>query len=159
MNEAKNCIGNVPTENHYGLSVPYARKRPRTQAHADTGDGQEEESMTNSELPSHRNRGKDNKKRGDALIQANAGKLIEMKYMFTNAPARSIASLPTPFKTAIQSSNLWKWERHQGLETTGCLATLFPKDDNEDVSCTFWVGHDDGYHLNDQFELKCVMSS
>lgn len=47
-----------------------------------------------------------------------------MRYMFTNAPTDTISELPEPFKTAIMTSRLWKWERSQGLETTGCLASL-----------------------------------
>jgi len=53
----------------------------------------------------------------------------EMKYMYTNAPASNISKLPEPFRTAVQSSRLWKWERSQeNMETTGCWPSLFPKD-------------------------------
>ncbi|KGQ01386.1 hypothetical protein PAAG_11849 [Paracoccidioides lutzii Pb01] len=34
----------------------------------------------------------------------------------------SILELPEIFRTAAQNSRLWKWERSQELETTGCLA-------------------------------------
>lgn len=82
-----------------------------------------------------------------------------MRYMFTNAPADTISELPEPFKTAIMNSRLWKWERSQGLETTGCLASLFPKDVAQDVSFTFWCDHTDGYCLNNIFQVQHAMSS
>ncbi|OJJ65620.1 hypothetical protein ASPBRDRAFT_49627 [Aspergillus brasiliensis CBS 101740] len=82
-----------------------------------------------------------------------------MKYMFTNAPVDSILVLPEQFKRAIQNSSLWKWERSRQLSTTGCLAVMFPKDDSQDVSFTFWCGHDDGYFLNDLFKVQCALSS
>jgi hypothetical protein len=47
-----------------------------------------------------------------------------MKHMFSNASASSISKLPEPFKTAIQNSRLWKWERTQNMPTTGCWASL-----------------------------------
>ena len=85
---------------------------------------------------------------------------IEMKYMYTNALASNISKLPEPFKTAVQNSQLWKWERsQQELETTGCLAALFPKNDTQDVSFTIWCGHDNGYHLIDVFGLQRAISS
>lgn len=43
-----------------------------------------------------------------------------MKYMYSNAPASKILKLPEPFRTAVQNSRQWKWERNQGLETR-CL--------------------------------------
>jgi hypothetical protein len=83
----------------------------------------------------------------------------EMKYMYINAPASNISKLPEPFRTAVQNSQLWKWERsQQELETTGCWATLFPKGDTQDVSFTIWCGHDDGYYLNDAFKLQRAIS-
>jgi hypothetical protein len=84
----------------------------------------------------------------------------EMKHMFTNAPASKISKLPEPFRTAVQNSRLWKWERSQEeLETTGCWATLFPKDDTQDVSFTIWCGNDDGYHLTTIFGAQRAISS
>ena len=83
-----------------------------------------------------------------------------MKSMYTNAPASNISKLPEPFKTAVQNSRLWKWERSQPeLETTGCIAALFPKDYKQDVSFTIWCGHNDGYQLIDVFGLQHAMSS
>jgi hypothetical protein len=84
----------------------------------------------------------------------------EMKYMYTNAPASNISKLPEPFRTAVQSSRLWKWERSQeNMETTGCWPSLFPKDRTQDVSFTIWYGHDDGYRLNDIFGQQLAISS
>ncbi|PVH92396.1 hypothetical protein DM02DRAFT_278269 [Periconia macrospinosa] len=83
----------------------------------------------------------------------------EMKHMYTNGPASEISKFPEPFKTAIQNSRLWKWERSQELLTTGCWATLFPKGDTQDVSFTIWSSHEDGYHLNDVFGLQHAISS
>ncbi|KAL4950823.1 hypothetical protein BDW69DRAFT_186967 [Aspergillus filifer] len=77
----------------------------------------------------------------------------EMKHMFSNAPASSILQLPEPFKTAIKNSQQWKLERNQNLETTSCLASLFPRSMTQDVSFTIWCGHDDGYLLNDFFHM------
>jgi hypothetical protein len=84
-----------------------------------------------------------------------------MQYMYTNAPANSISELPEPFRTAVESSKLWKWERSQEppLDTTGCLATLFPKDYTQDVSFTIWCGHNDGYRLNHVFGMENAISS
>jgi hypothetical protein len=46
--------------------------------------------------------------------------LTEMKNMYTNVMAGNISKMPEPFRTAVQNSWLWKWERSQGLETIGC---------------------------------------
>ncbi|KAH6692793.1 hypothetical protein BKA61DRAFT_684092 [Leptodontidium sp. MPI-SDFR-AT-0119] len=75
----------------------------------------------------------------------------EMKDMYTNAPASNISKMPEPFRTAIENSRLWKWERRQGLETTGCWPSLFPKDQTQDVSFTIWCGNKDGNRLTDFF--------
>lgn len=77
----------------------------------------------------------------------------EIEYMCTNAPASCIAKLPEPFRTAVQNSRVWKWERSQGLETTGCLTTLFPKSNKHDVTVTIFCGNVNGYVLNDFFGL------
>lgn len=82
-----------------------------------------------------------------------------MKHMFTNAPNTMVMQLPQPFRGAAQNSALWKWERSQGYGTTACVATLFPKDENQDVSFTIWVGHNDGYRLNDIYGVKHALSS
>ncbi|OJD19184.1 hypothetical protein ACJ73_08658 [Blastomyces percursus] len=79
-------------------------------------------------------------------------------YIYTNAPASSIAVLPEPFKTAVQNSKLWIQERRQGLEKTGCLATLFPKDDTQDISLTISCASEDGYRLNSIYGMEVTMS-
>jgi hypothetical protein len=78
----------------------------------------------------------------------------EMSHMYSNAPATIVSILPEPFKSAVMNSRLWKWERCQNMETTGCLASLFPKDDTQDVSFTIWCGHNDGYSLNNVFGVR-----
>ncbi|KAH7393707.1 hypothetical protein BKA64DRAFT_710036 [Cadophora sp. MPI-SDFR-AT-0126] len=83
----------------------------------------------------------------------------EMKDMYTNAPASNISKMPEPFRTAIENSRLWKWERRQGLETTGCWPSLFPKDQTQDVSFTIWCGNKDGERLTDIFGGNVEMSS
>jgi hypothetical protein len=82
-----------------------------------------------------------------------------MKYMYTNAPASSISKFPEPFRTAVQNSRLWKWERSQNMETTGCWPSLFPKDNTQDISFTIWCGNDDGYHLTSFFGSELAIFS
>lgn len=78
-----------------------------------------------------------------------------MKYIYTNTLASNISKLPELFRTAVQNSRLWQWERNQEpeLKTTGCWPSLFPKDRIQDVSFTIWCGQDDGYRLIDIFGL------
>jgi len=83
----------------------------------------------------------------------------EMKHMYTNAPATNISKMPEPFRTAIQNSQQWKSERSQGLETTGCWPSLFPKDDRQDVSFTIWCGNEDGEDLTKFFGAQVEISS
>jgi hypothetical protein len=83
----------------------------------------------------------------------------EMKDMYTNALASNISKMPEPFKTAVQNSRLWKWERSQGLKTTGCWPSLFPKDQKQDVSFTIWCDNEDGEHLTKFFGGQLEMSS
>lgn len=82
-----------------------------------------------------------------------------MKYMYTNAPVEIIKRLPEPFKKAVENSRLWKWERSQAMNRTSCLATLFPKDDTQDVSFTIWCGHKDGYDLSKIYGVQRAISS
>ncbi|PMD61954.1 uncharacterized protein K444DRAFT_359424, partial [Hyaloscypha bicolor E] len=83
----------------------------------------------------------------------------EMKDMYTNALASNISKMPEPFRTAIQNSRLWKWERSQNMERTGCWPILFPKDHTQDVSFTIWCSHNDGYYLTDFFGTQFEISS
>ncbi|KAM5431532.1 hypothetical protein McanMca71_004767 [Microsporum canis] len=82
----------------------------------------------------------------------------EAKYIYSNAPASNIEKLPEPFRTAVRNSKLWEAERRQGLETTGCLATLLPKDDTQDVSLTIWCANEDGYRLHRMYGMEVAMS-
>ncbi|OAF58417.1 hypothetical protein VC83_06543 [Pseudogymnoascus destructans] len=66
----------------------------------------------------------------DALSPSNESR--EMKYMYTNAPASNISNLPEPFRTAVENSRLWKWERSQELVTTGCLANWWCSSPDEE---------------------------
>jgi len=91
----------------------------------------ERENLATDDSPSHENR--------------------EMKDMYTNSPADEISKMPEPFKTAIQNTKQWQWERKKGLKSTGCWATLFPKDESQDVSFTIWCGHGDGESLTQFF--------
>ncbi|KFY65654.1 hypothetical protein V496_02423 [Pseudogymnoascus sp. VKM F-4515 (FW-2607)] len=93
----------------------------------------------------------------DAISPSNERR--EMKYMYTNAPASNISRMPEPFKAAVQNSQLWKSERNQGLETTGCWPSLFPKDNRQDVSFTIWCGNDDGEFLTKFFGGQVEISS
>jgi len=99
-------------------------------------------------------------RRSFEYVQGTANNLpTEMKHMHTNAPASNISKLPEPFRSAVQNSRLWKWERSQNMETTGCWPSLFPKDNRQDVSFTIWCGNEDGYHLSDFFGAELAMSS
>jgi hypothetical protein len=94
-------------------------------------------------------------------VQGIANNLpTEIEYMCTNASASDIEKLPEPFRTYVQNSRLWKWERSQEpeLKTTGCLSTLFPKSNAHDVTVTMFVGHNDGYKLRDFFGLLATSS-
>ncbi|KJZ68049.1 hypothetical protein HIM_12560 [Hirsutella minnesotensis 3608] len=83
----------------------------------------------------------------------------EMKHMYTNGDPDCVDALPEPFKRIIWSSRLWNWERSKGMKTTGCLATLFPKDNTQDVSLTIWCGNYEAYHLNSILGLQLAASS
>lgn len=82
-----------------------------------------------------------------------------MKYMFGNSHMDNIAKLPEPFRSACQTARLWKYERDQGLTTTGVMAACFPKDPTQDVSFTFWCGLEEAYRLNNTFGLQREISS
>jgi len=82
-----------------------------------------------------------------------------MKDMYTNAPASNISKMPEPFKTAIENSRLWKWEKSKSLKTTGCWPSLFLKDYTQDVSFTIWCGNEDGERLTKFFGSELALSS
>ncbi|GMG16928.1 unnamed protein product [Aspergillus oryzae] len=103
-----------------------------------------------SNLPSNRKRGRTKKR----LIFTSTDREKEVKFMFSNAPFEIVDTLPDKLKEAVQASSLWREERNQRRSTTGCLASLFPRDAEQDVSFTIWCGHDQGYDLNNFFQLK-----
>lgn len=84
----------------------------------------------------------------------------EAQSMFSNAPVALIEKLlPRPFREFVMNSEQWKWERSQGYSTTSCVNTLFPLSVGDDVSVTIWVGHNEGYQLNDMFGVtRCFAS-
>ncbi|KAJ5808883.1 hypothetical protein N7474_010152 [Penicillium riverlandense] len=82
----------------------------------------------------------------------------EMQHMYTNSDPACIEKLPESFRTAIRQSRLWKWERSKAMKTTGCLSTLFPMDNTQDVSLTIWCGNVEAYNINDEFELELAAS-
>ncbi|RSL80747.1 hypothetical protein CEP52_017331 [Fusarium oligoseptatum] len=84
----------------------------------------------------------------------------ETQSMFSNAPVDLIETLlPRPFREFVKNSEQWKWERSQGYSTTSCVNTLFPLSVGDDVSVTIWVGHNEGYRLNDMFGVtRCFAS-
>jgi len=79
--------------------------------------------------------------------------------MYTNAPALSIQPMLLSLSTKVSNSGLWKIEREQGLETTACLAALFPKDYMQDVSFTVWCSHDEGYDLINEFGMELALAA
>ncbi|KAL6229868.1 hypothetical protein BDW75DRAFT_234864 [Aspergillus navahoensis] len=83
----------------------------------------------------------------------------EMQHIYTNSDPACINKLPKSFQTAVMQSQLWQWERRRGMETTGCLSTLFPKDNTQDVSLTIWCGNPEAYNINDEFGLQLAASS
>jgi hypothetical protein len=99
-------------------------------------------------------------RRSFEYVQGTANNLtIEMKYIYTNAPASDISKMPEPFRAAIQNGRLWNWERSQNMETTGCWPSLFPKDNTQDVSFTIWCGNKDGHRLAQFFGAQLGISS
>ncbi|KAH1452267.1 hypothetical protein KXW57_003990 [Aspergillus fumigatus] len=125
----------------------------------DSGDVQDGEEDTGSPTTKRRRIGDKHAGAGTEDQAFLPARRREMKYMFSNAPASSISHLPEPFRTAVENSQQWRSERSQNLETTSCLASLFPWDMTQDVSFTIWCGHDDGYHLNSVFGMKREITS
>lgn len=78
----------------------------------------------------------------------------EVEYVFSNMLASNISEMPEPFRSAVERSALWRRERDEGRERTGCLTTIFPKDEEQDVNFSFFCAHEEGYRLNDIFHLK-----
>lgn len=79
--------------------------------------------------------------------------------MYTNGDPKRVEELPEPLKLFIKSSQLWRAEQLRGAVTTECMASLFPKDNKQDVSFTIWGGNDGAYDLNDYFNLQLEVSN
>ncbi|PGH19286.1 hypothetical protein AJ80_04039 [Polytolypa hystricis UAMH7299] len=109
----------------------------------------------NLEPPSQKERGKT---AFNGILGAANDFSTEVKYMYTNAPTSIIEQLPEPLKTAVQNSKQWRDERRRNSKTTGCLATLFPKDDNQDISLTIWCASKEAYRVNSIYGLELVIS-
>jgi len=56
--------------------------------------------------------------------------------MFSKAPTNQILLLGNIVSDAVQTSHHWEMERTLGEETTDCLTTMIPEDQNQDVSIT-----------------------
>jgi hypothetical protein len=136
------------------MPVNHTRKRSRIDADADERNEQFQLVAASRVSPSSERRGKKWKMERKAYAHTTKVPSTVMKHMYSNAPAIIISILPEPFKSAVMNSRLWKWERSQNMETTACLASLFPQDDTQDVSFTIWCGHNDGYFLNNVFGVQ-----
>jgi len=84
---------------------------------------------------------------------------LEIQYMFSKAPTNQIPLLGNLLSDAVQTSHHWEMERTLGEEMTDCLTTMIPKDQNQDISITLWVGLEAGLRLNDIFNLRPTWSS
>lgn len=79
--------------------------------------------------------------------------------MYSKSPADHIPKLRDLIIDAVQTSRQWKTEREAGELTTDCLTTMIPKDINEDISITLWVGQSAGLALLDVLKLQPTWSS
>lgn len=82
-----------------------------------------------------------------------------IQYMFSKAPTDQIPLLGNLVSDAVQTSHHWEMERTLGEETTDCLTTMIPQDQNQDISITLWVGREAGLQLNNIFNLRPTWSS
>jgi len=65
-----------------------------------------------------------------------------------------IENLPEPFRTGMQTSNLWRKEKERGgLAVTNCLSMYMPKKDNEDALIVLRIGHGYGWNIFNLFGL------
>lgn len=64
--------------------------------------------------------------------------------MFSKAPTKQIPLLGNLVPDAVQTSHHWEMERTLEEETTDCLTTIVPQDQNQDISITLWVGREAG---------------
>ena len=85
--------------------------------------------------------------------------MIEIQFMFSKAPTSQIPLLTNFLLDAIQNSVQWKKERELGESTTDCLTTMIPKDPDQDISISLWVGRVEGYQINDMIMLQRTWSA
>lgn len=79
--------------------------------------------------------------------------------MFSKAPVGLIPLLSDLIPNAVQTSHLWRTERAAGEPRTDCLTTMIPRDENEDISITLWVGQQAGMELLNVLRLQPTWSS
>ncbi len=79
--------------------------------------------------------------------------------MFSKAPTDRIPLLGKLLSDAVQTSYQWKMERELAEQTTDCLTTMIPKDQNQDISITLWIGQETGDQMIDAFKLRPTWSS
>lgn len=79
--------------------------------------------------------------------------------MFSKAQTSQIPLLGDLLSDAVQTSHHWEMERRLGEPTTDCLATMIPKDQNQDISITLWVGQETGFRMRTVFNLQPTWSS
>jgi hypothetical protein len=60
--------------------------------------------------------------------------------------------IPEPFRTAIETSKLWRQEKERGgLEVTNCVTFDFPETYNEDVIVKLRINYDSGFDMSNLF--------
>ncbi|KAF2448820.1 hypothetical protein P171DRAFT_353705 [Karstenula rhodostoma CBS 690.94] len=83
----------------------------------------------------------------------------QIQYMFSKGPRHLITDLESPLYDAIRTSNQWELEERLGEETTECMSTLVPRDENEDISITLWVGRREGLRQINKFNQQRTWSA
>ncbi|KAH7378965.1 hypothetical protein BKA64DRAFT_648391 [Cadophora sp. MPI-SDFR-AT-0126] len=89
--------------------------------------------------------------------RVQTGRQIER--MYSNGPISQVSSFGELLSNAIQSSNQWKKERELGESTTNCWTTMIPRDPNQDISITIWLGRKDGHRVNVALMVEPTWSS
>lgn len=85
--------------------------------------------------------------------------IIEIERMYSNGPIGLVSFFGELLSNAIQSSRQWKNERALGESTTNCWTTMIPKDPNQDISITMWLGRKDGYRVIEALMVEPTWSS
>lgn len=84
---------------------------------------------------------------------------IEIERMYSNGPICQVSMFGELLSNAIQSSHQWRKERGLGESTTNCWTTMIPRDPNEDISITIWLGRRDGHRVNTALMVEPTWSS